>query len=330
VHIYAERWNKAKGVQFHRVQQVPGPGFVQILTFARNTHRMIQQEHYDIIHSFERTFCQDVYGAGDGCHREWLERRSRGETIFKRSTYLVNPLHLAILSVEKKIYRDPRLKLVIANSQRVKNEIVHHYNFPPEKIHVQYHGIASSFLDAGRSMELPPPFMVEEDEKMILFLGSGFERKNLATAIKALALIYDPRVRLWVVGRNACGPYRRLARKLGIEQRVVFAGPQVDPIPFYARAHAFVLPSIYEPFGLVCLEALVFRLPVVTSRVCGFSELIREGENGFVIEDPLNPTEIAEKLCAALKLGKLPPQRYPTVADNVQEMVELYEMIQAT
>jgi glycosyltransferase involved in cell wall biosynthesis len=89
------------------------------------------------------------------------------------------------------------------------------------------------------------------------------------------------------------------------------------------------LASIYEPFGQACLEASAFGLPVVTSRVCGFSELLREGENGYVIENPLDPAEIAEKLNAVLGMGKLSPQPYPTVADNVREMVDLYEMIRA-
>jgi UDP-glucose:(heptosyl)LPS alpha-1,3-glucosyltransferase len=164
---------------------------------------------------------------------------------------------------------------------------------------------------------------------MILFVGSGFERKNLATVIRALSLIPDPTVRLWVVGKDSPGPYLRLARRLAIEKRLVFAGPQTDPTPFYANAHAFVLTSIYEPFGQACLEASAFGLPVATSRACGFSELLREGENGYVVENPLDPAEIAVKLKAALKMGKLSPQLYPTVADNVREMVELYEMIQA-
>jgi UDP-glucose:(heptosyl)LPS alpha-1,3-glucosyltransferase len=330
VHIYAESWSNDQGVQFHRVPRVPGPNFIQILGFAHNTCRMMQQERYDIIHSFERTYHQDVYRAGDGCHREWLKVRSQGDPFLKRHTYLLNPLHQAILTIEKKLYSDPRLKLVIANSERVKNEIVRHYHLSPEKIHVIYNGITASLLNPVRRTELPPHFRIQKGERIILFVGSGFERKNLATLIKAVGFISDPSVNLWVVGKDAPGFYRRLAHRLGVERQIMFFGPQVDPIPYYTHAHAFVLPSIYEPFGQACLEASAFGLPVITSRACGFSELVHNGENGFIVENPLDYAEIAEKLLAALRLGKLPSQHYPTVADNVLEMVALYEMIRTT
>jgi UDP-glucose:(heptosyl)LPS alpha-1,3-glucosyltransferase len=326
-HIYAERWRNMDGLTFHRVPTLRGMSFVEILSFAHGARKLIQKSDYDIVHSFERTFCQDVYRAGDGCHREWLQQRRIADNFFKCRTYAINPMHRAILQVERKLYQDPRLKVVIVNSHRVKQEIIFHYGFPEERIRVIHNGLNPSLLDPGRNRELPPGLRLEKGERMILFLGSGFERKNLATAIRALALIDDPAVRLWVVGKDRLAPYRRLARDLGVERRVVFAGPQDDPVPFYAKAAAFVLPTIYEPFSNACLEASAFGLPVVTSRMNGFSELIRSGENGYIIEYVMDPAEVAEKIQGALSLSKLPYQNYPTIHDNVDEMLGLYEAI---
>ena len=325
VHVYAEEWRAADGLTFHRVPARFGPSFLKILSFAYTVRDMLSREQYDIVHSFERTVSQDVYRAGDGCHREWLRVRKDADNLIKRNTYLLNPMHRAILRLEKELYEDPKLKLVIANSRRGKEEIVRNYGFPEERIRVIYNGLNDSLLDPARSKELPGGFEMRAGERMLLFVGSGFERKNLATAIKTLARIDDPAVRLWVLGRDRQTRYRRLARRLGVSGRVVFAGPQSDPAPFYECARAFILPTIYEPFSNACLEASAFGLPVVTTRINGFSELIRPGENGFIIENPLDAREAAEKTMAALALGKQPPDRYPAIGDNVKEVLDLYE-----
>jgi UDP-glucose:(heptosyl)LPS alpha-1,3-glucosyltransferase len=325
VHVYAEEWRAAEGLTFHRVPVRFGPGFLKILSFAYTVRNMLGRERYDIVHSFERTVSQDVYRAGDGCHKEWLRVRRDADNLIKRNTYLLNPMHRAILRLEKELYEDPKLKLIIANSRRGKEEIVRNYGFPEERIRVIYNGINDSLLDPARSKELPGGMEMMPGERMLLFVGSGFERKNLATAIKALARIDDRAVRLWVLGRDRQTRYRRLARGLGVADRVIFAGPRSDPAPFYEHARAFILPTIYEPFSSACLEASAFGLPVVTTRINGFSELIRPGENGFIIENPLDAREAAEKTMAALALGKQPPDQYPSIGDNVKEMLDLYE-----
>ena len=72
VHLFAERWagrGAAPGVTLHRVPVPPGPSFMRALAFARGAARAVTREPYDAIVSFERTLRQDVYRAGDGCHR---------------------------------------------------------------------------------------------------------------------------------------------------------------------------------------------------------------------------------------------------------------------
>ena len=326
VHIYAQKWNDSRKIMFHKVSKPRGPKFVQILSFAYSLRTILEKENYDIIHGFERTFYQDIYRAGDGCHREWLRKRKFADNFFKRRTYYFNPMHESILHIEKKLYGNPRLKLVIANSNRGKEEIIRHYNFPPERIRVIYNGLNESFVNPG-NLRLPCDMNVEKGEKILLFVGSGFERKNLATAIKALSLINDPEVRLWVLGRDRIWPYRNLARKMGVENRIVFAGPRSDPRPYYLSATAFLLPSLYEPFSNACLEASALGLPVATSRVNGFSELIKPGENGHIIENPLDKEEVAEKARACLAISRIDPVKHPTIRDNVQSMLGLYKTV---
>ena len=77
---------------------------------------------------------------------------------------------------------------------------------------------------------------------------------------------------------------------------MTFVGPVEDPVPYYAAADALVLPSFYDPFGLVVLEAAACGLPVVTSRASGASELLSEGRDGYVLDDPADAASWADRL----------------------------------
>ncbi|MBI5286983.1 MAG: glycosyltransferase family 4 protein, partial [Deltaproteobacteria bacterium] len=102
-------------------------------------------------------------------------------------------------------------------------------------------------------------------------------------------------------GKGNYKRYLKLAKRLGIEKDVVFEGPVRDVKDYYYASDIFVLPSIYEPFSNACLEAMAAGLPVVTSRVNGVSEILTDGEDGMIIDDPTNPGEITEKIAPLLE-----------------------------
>jgi len=138
-------------------------------------------------------------------------------------------------------------------------------------------------------------------DRVLIFVGSGFRRKGLRATLEALSEL-DPAIRLIVVGKDRLRPYRTLARRLGIEKRVHFTGPVVQTEQYYNASELFVFPTIYEPFSNVCLEAMTVGLPVVTSRINGASEVVTEGQNGFIVEDPVDSHELADKIRKGLEL----------------------------
>jgi UDP-glucose:(heptosyl)LPS alpha-1,3-glucosyltransferase len=143
--------------------------------------------------------------------------------------------------------------------------------------------------------------------RIILFVGSGFERKGVATLLDALARL--PGAQLWVVGRDrAQAGFERRARKIGVADRVRFFGPQPDVRPFYGAADLLALPTLYDPFPNAALEALASGLPLVTTTSCGAAELVRPGENGAVCA-PNDPTALAAALAPLLAAGPSPAQR---------------------
>jgi glycosyltransferase involved in cell wall biosynthesis len=122
-----------------------------------------------------------------------------------------------------------------------------------------------------------------------LFVGACIPRKGLEFLIQALALLRDCRVKLHIVGDlDAASAYTDkligLTRALSLEERVTFHGTvrREELWEHYARTDLFVLPSLWEGYGLVLLEAIAFALPIVATRVGGVSELVRDGENGLL------------------------------------------------
>jgi glycosyltransferase involved in cell wall biosynthesis len=104
---------------------------------------------------------------------------------------------------------------------------------------------------------------------------------------------------LLVVGGDVAGPYKRMADQLGVRDRVIFAGARSDLPKLYPAADAFVLPTLYETFALVCLEAMASGLPVLASPVGGIEDYLVDGENGFYIQR--DQKEIATKLDMILR-----------------------------
>jgi UDP-glucose:(heptosyl)LPS alpha-1,3-glucosyltransferase len=135
-----------------------------------------------------------------------------------------------------------------------------------------------------------------------------------------------------VAGGRGLGPYLRLARRCGAGDAVTFLGPVADPVPFYAAADVYAHPTWYDPCSLVVLEAASSGLPVITSRFNGAGELLTEGVEGFVLDDPGDVALLADRLRRVLDpdaqhaMGHAARRlaRRHTHQRNVREIVEVY------
>lgn len=278
-------------------------------SFARCVCRSLANKNFDLVQSHERIPCCDIYRAGDGVHREWLAQRRRMLGPLARLGIALNPFHRHVLAAEKKLFASPQLKAVICNSNMVKEEIQRHFGLPEEKLHVIYSGVDQDIFHPGlrelhRSAVLAQ-YNIPADATVFLFVGSGFERKGLATALRALANL-PTSAHLLVVGKDKkLEQFRRLANQLGIETRTRFLGGQENVQLFYGAADAFVLPTLYDPFPNAALEAFACGLPVITSSKSGAAELIREGKNGFV-RDALDVTEFVAAMRQITEQGIAP------------------------
>lgn len=266
------------------------PGYIGRLTrewrFSKAVQQTIKERGFDLVQTNERIPGCNIYRAGDGVHREWLSQKARTQSLIGRIHSMISPYHIYLKWAEKKLFEDSRLNAVICNSKMVKEEILKHFRIDHKKIHVIYNCVdANEFhprVKAGRSA-LRQELGLSESSPVFLFVGSGFERKGLGTAIKATAAVPD--AHLVVVGnakRNAS--YQSLARRIGCLGRIHFAGVVKDVRPWYGMADAFILPTLYDPFPNVVLEAMSCGLPVITTTHCGAIDIIEPSQSGYICD----------------------------------------------
>jgi UDP-glucose:(heptosyl)LPS alpha-1,3-glucosyltransferase len=266
------------GVTVRRLPLPPLPAAARVLALAAAARLAVVGRSWDVIQSHERTLRQDVYRAGEGCHRAYLATRDRRAG---RGLY-----HRVVLALERRTLTGT--PWIAAIARRGKAEIEALYGVDPARVSVVYNGVdLERFHPRNRERHRAAArgeAGVPAGAFTLLFLGSGFERKGLARAIEALGALRDAESRLIVVGKGDTSAYRTLAERLGVAARISWLGARPDPERWYAAADAVVLPARYEPFGNVHLEALASGVPVVTSVTAGGSEVIEPGRNGAVID----------------------------------------------
>jgi len=254
-------------------------------SFARAVCREVGRDPPELVQSHERLLCCDVYRAGDGVHRVFLDERLRDASPWRRWLVEVRPYHRYIIGVERKLFSSPVLRAVICNSKMVRAEIHERFAIAQERLPVIYNGVDSDAFSPElrkHRAALRAALRIPEEAIVFLLVGSGYARKGVARAMRALAQLPEG-CHLMVVGRDkAQGHYQRLARRLGIDKRVALLGAQDEPKPFYGAADVFVLPTFYDPCPNAALEAMACGLPVITSTKCGAAELVVEHEAGRV------------------------------------------------
>jgi UDP-glucose:(heptosyl)LPS alpha-1,3-glucosyltransferase len=237
-----------------------------------------------------RTAQQDVFRAGGGSHADYLRRRFRGPA---RALRRISPRHALLIDCERRVFADPS-QIVQCGSEMVRAEIEARYGVPAARFRVVRNGVdlehfrpssrgARRLRDGGSSAPV------------WLFAGRGFARKGLDTALHALARSAARDARLRVAGGDPPGPWQRLAKRLGVAQRVEFLGFRRDLPALYAEADALLLPTRYDAFANVCLEAAAAGLPVITSAANGAAELLGS-EAGWIVDDAEDTGAFAEAL----------------------------------
>ncbi len=239
---------------------------------------------------------------------------------------------------------------VIAVSQGTRQDVLSSYpKVHPERVHVIHNGIDPEIYRPTPSDQVLARYGVDPGP-FALFTGRITRQKGLSPLLAAAHKI-DPRFQLVIVASSPDTPdiaaeVEVLAERVRSERgNLVWIGrfiPLEDLISLYSGATVFVCPSIYEPFGLVNLEAMACETAVVGSRVGGIPEIVVEGETGYLVDyDPDDieafttalagrVQEVLSDPALAARMGKAGRQRvlqhfgWPAIAART---VELYDSL---
>lgn len=275
--------------------------YLQLRRFDQACQKWLAQNPHEIIFGMERNAYQTHYRAGSGVHAVYLQNRKLVDSSFKCLSFKFNPLHRHLLKLEKEAFEHEGLRLLFTNSEMVRKEILQNYETQSHKIEVVHNGVE------WKKWELPFEHSFKTERKncfTFLFAGNGYHRKGLLFLLNGLEKIKNENFRLLVCGKEKNHLFFvKRADELGIREKVVFLGSQPEILSLYQQADALVIPSIYDPFANVTIEALAMGLFVVTSKYNGGCEVLKPF-SGEMIEHLDSADSFAASLKKALALPK--------------------------
>lgn len=305
---------EVKDVTVHSLGPVSKFSLYHLLYFNSQCQEWLTRHPQDIVFGMERSTSQTHYRAGSGVHAVYLQRRALIDSFWKRLTFRLNPLHQALLSIEKKAFEASELKVLFTNSNMVREEILKTYKTPIEKIEVIHNGVEWNQLHIPFEQTFP---RLAPHPFQFLFVGNDYKRKGLPFLLQGLAKLRHTSFRLTVVGHDKkISHFQQMASELGLKEKVFFLGAQKEMIPFYQMADVLVIPSVYDPFANVTVEALAMGLFVVSSRYNGGQEVL-QNFSGTMIEDLTS----AESVASALKIAFTHPKTEKS-ARKIRESVK--------
>ena len=284
---------KAKNISYKTIHSnIPKilPSWLRVTLF--NIQTCLFKKQNDIYLSLERISCADIYRAGDGVHKVFCK-------VEKKS--FLNPLHFVYIYLEKRCFQNS--KKIIANSNMIKEQIIQTYDINPSKIDVIYNGI--NLKPKVNFDSLKDEFNIK-DEKIILYVGSGFKRKGVEEFLNIISKLKYHNFKAFIVGKEKkISSYKNLALELNISHKVIFTGARDDVDKFYSMSDIFLFPTRYEPFSNVVLEAMMYENAVITTKQNGASEILNDNYTMQKSKDYHIITKIDDLLNNQDKLDKI-------------------------
>lgn len=316
VDLYAHEWNASALPLEVRCVRVPAHGPTRagrIWSFAEHSEAILTQaaDAYDCTIGFINTWHHDVLIPQGGVRRASVDynamRFGAGlpRMLYRLSKQLAPHKTGILRAIERKQYDPKRKTRVVAVSRMVAGHLVRYEGVARERI-----GVIPNAIDAGRLYVADTSGVRErvrkhlglgESDLLALFAGHNFWLKGLKPLLQALRLRQEraPNARpihLLVCGGGRLAPFRRLVKRLELDQTVHLVGFLPEVADGFWASDFFVLPTYYDPCSLVVFEALACGLPVITTACNGAGELITEGREGFVIESPDTIEALADRL----------------------------------
>ena len=275
------------------------------LRLASEAEAQLRRLDLDIIHDMGVGWYCDIFHSHDGSRLAQREQNWLATPRFlrplKRPLYRVLPRYREWDALSARQFEASE-RLFLALSWMVAHDYQHLHKVPANRIRLVYNGVDTRRFSPENQVvhreNIRRQMGIRKDETLALFVGHDFRRKGLATATRAVARLAQAGapIRLAVVGGKRPQGGRESAKPPRADGPVTFVGFVYDPVPYYAAADVFVLPSFYDPCSLSVLEAAACGLPSITTYVNGAGELLHHGEDGLLLSNPADDQELASQL----------------------------------
>jgi UDP-glucose:(heptosyl)LPS alpha-1,3-glucosyltransferase len=255
--LYCEEWTPREN-PFHDLRTIRSE---DPISYAKKIANLPLKDRHDIVFSLERVPGCDLYRAGDGVHAEWLAYRRAFHPAVGPIRTLLRGKNRQVCELEARVFAPEGARHLICNSRFVADQITQRFGYPPSRITIVPNGVPYNQFSTGDRVLGRQALKLSPADYVVLLVGAGAERKGHAIAREAV----------------------RKMRRPGAKLIIIDSPPPVAMPHVYAAADVFLLPTLYDPFANVTLEALAAGLPVITSAQNGASEILENESNGFIL-----------------------------------------------
>ncbi|MCJ7729457.1 MAG: glycosyltransferase, partial [Sedimentisphaerales bacterium] len=307
--------------------------------FSRALRKHIEGNHYDIIHSVLPFDFADIYQPRSGTYAGSIIRKAATYRCpvlqaLKRWTAFFNFRRTVWFGAERRLAGAQTGPFIVAISNYVAEQFKTHYHTVKERIIVIPNGIKPaaqveiSRINSVRAALLNQ-FGLKETDKPVLFFFAGhdFRRKGLDCLVEAMGRLHKINNRtsagLIIAGRANSGAYRRLAKKLDVEDKILFLGAVNSVQDLIAATDVAVLPTFDDPCSRFILEALAAGRPVITTQFNGATDLFIDNRHGKAIDEPRNIVALSEALEHFTNQDNLRRAENAIISDNLRENVSV-------
>ena len=313
----------------------PFKGGIRELFFALYSYfkgkNIKKKEKRVCVFGLGKTFYSDIYRADSGSHLYYFKRaKFKYITKVGRFIYVIRKYlslsHWVNIWIEymnfKKLVK--MKKVFIFPSEFTRNQVINQFGLDKNKTILIKNGVNLDRFKVNIELraKMRTKYDIYDNEIVLCLVSTNHKLKGLYYLLQAVTILKNKgfSFKLLVAGGNYEKYFRSIIRRNGLENYVICLGKVKEIERVYNASDVFVFPTLYDAAALVVLEAMACGLIPVVSKYNGTSEVVADGENGFIIKEPTNVNEIVNVLEFILKNKDIIPQ----IKENVLKSIKQY------